>query len=172
MGDTTTHGLPYPIGTDRVMDGDNAMQALAEAVDAAVWAGTGAPGPPGVWVNVAATTTICSATSTSAAPGTTVSWARYMKIGRTVFFKGYGSMAQALTDVAVLLPNVAAGTPTLRDLCTGSMVVVGTSPPSQSGVASMLSSLDRINPVTLTNAWVDAPAGHTVRWNVCYETAT
>lgn len=29
----TIHGLPYPVGTDRVMDGDNAIQALAEAID-------------------------------------------------------------------------------------------------------------------------------------------
>lgn len=33
MGGTTTNGLPYPVGTDRVMDGDNAIQALAEAID-------------------------------------------------------------------------------------------------------------------------------------------
>ena len=33
MGDTTTHGFPYPVGTDRVMDGDNAIQALAEYTD-------------------------------------------------------------------------------------------------------------------------------------------
>lgn len=33
MGSTTTRGYPYPVGTDRVMDGDNAMQSLAEAVD-------------------------------------------------------------------------------------------------------------------------------------------
>lgn len=33
MPANTTNGLPYPVGTDRVMDGDNAMQALAEAVD-------------------------------------------------------------------------------------------------------------------------------------------
>jgi hypothetical protein len=30
---TTTKGYPYPEGTDRVMDGDNAIQSLAEAVD-------------------------------------------------------------------------------------------------------------------------------------------
>jgi hypothetical protein len=41
MGDTTAHGLPYPVGTDRVMDGDNAMQALAEAVDTALMQDTG-----------------------------------------------------------------------------------------------------------------------------------
>lgn len=35
MPDTTAHGLPYPVGTDRVMDGDNAIRALAEALDPA-----------------------------------------------------------------------------------------------------------------------------------------
>lgn len=30
---TTTKGYPYPLGTDRLMDGDNVIQALAEAVD-------------------------------------------------------------------------------------------------------------------------------------------
>jgi L-aminopeptidase/D-esterase-like protein len=33
MGSQTAKGYPYPIGTDRVMDGDNAIQALAEAID-------------------------------------------------------------------------------------------------------------------------------------------
>lgn len=31
---TTSGGLPYPTGTDKVVDGDNAIQALAEAVEA------------------------------------------------------------------------------------------------------------------------------------------
>lgn len=31
----TSHGLPYPLGTDRVMDGDNVIRALAEALDPA-----------------------------------------------------------------------------------------------------------------------------------------
>lgn len=30
---TTTWGLPYPVGTDKVVDGDNAIKALAEAVE-------------------------------------------------------------------------------------------------------------------------------------------
>lgn len=30
---STTRGLPYPEGTDKVVDGDNAIRALAEAVD-------------------------------------------------------------------------------------------------------------------------------------------
>lgn len=31
---TTVNGLPFPEGTDRVADGDNAMKALAEEIDA------------------------------------------------------------------------------------------------------------------------------------------
>lgn len=34
MGSTTTRaGLPYPVGTDRVMDGDDAIRGLAERLD-------------------------------------------------------------------------------------------------------------------------------------------
>lgn len=32
---TTANGLPYPVGTDRVADGDDAIRALAEALDPA-----------------------------------------------------------------------------------------------------------------------------------------
>lgn len=42
MTGTSAKGYPYPTGTDRVMDGDNAIQALAEKVDSA--AGTMASG--------------------------------------------------------------------------------------------------------------------------------
>lgn len=38
MGSQTALGYPYPTGTDRVMDGDNAIQALAEAVNGKVGA--------------------------------------------------------------------------------------------------------------------------------------
>jgi hypothetical protein len=34
MSGTTPGGLPYPTGTDLVRDGDNAIQALAEAIQA------------------------------------------------------------------------------------------------------------------------------------------
>lgn len=33
-GATPTYGLPYPVGTDPVADGDNTMQALAQEVEA------------------------------------------------------------------------------------------------------------------------------------------
>lgn len=32
----TTNGLPHPVGTDKVVDGDDAIRALAEAVDTRV----------------------------------------------------------------------------------------------------------------------------------------
>jgi len=35
---TTANGLPYPVGTDKVVDGDDAIRALAEAIDAKVLA--------------------------------------------------------------------------------------------------------------------------------------
>jgi hypothetical protein len=35
MPATTPKGYPYPVGTDRVADGDNAIQALATMVDTA-----------------------------------------------------------------------------------------------------------------------------------------
>lgn len=36
MSGTTPHGLPFPTGTDKVRDGDNAMEALARATDSYV----------------------------------------------------------------------------------------------------------------------------------------
>lgn len=33
MGTTARLAIPYPAGTDRVMDGDNAMQTIAETLD-------------------------------------------------------------------------------------------------------------------------------------------
>jgi len=41
MGSQTPfYAFPYPIGTDRVMDGDNAIQALAEKVESVLGKGT------------------------------------------------------------------------------------------------------------------------------------
>jgi len=35
----TPGGLPYPLGTDKVVDGDDAIKALAEAIDAKLLSG-------------------------------------------------------------------------------------------------------------------------------------
>lgn len=44
MGDVTPKGYPFPVGTDRVMDGDDAIEALAVTIDGklpyAVWVGS------------------------------------------------------------------------------------------------------------------------------------
>jgi hypothetical protein len=42
-GATPTFGFPYPTGTDRVMDGDNAIEALARAIESVLVA-RGFPG--------------------------------------------------------------------------------------------------------------------------------
>lgn len=39
MPSTTTNGYPYPLGTDRVMDGDDSIHALADKVEANLKAG-------------------------------------------------------------------------------------------------------------------------------------
>lgn len=39
-GVTGDKGYPYPTGSDRLMDGDNAIQALAQKVDNSIQAGT------------------------------------------------------------------------------------------------------------------------------------
>lgn len=77
MPATTPNGLPYPLGTDRVMDGDDAIKALATAIRYCVVSGT---------VNFAATPTapvavtfpaglFTAAPHVSAAIVTTTAWA-------------------------------------------------------------------------------------------------
>ena len=58
MGGTTSfYKFPYPSGTDRLMDGDNAMQSLAETVESVLkGSGTGNQGPR-VWTAQRAGTT-------------------------------------------------------------------------------------------------------------------
>lgn len=52
---TTTHGYPYPLGTDRVMDGDDVIKALATAVDTQLGvAASGMAAVPTPTVNVGA----------------------------------------------------------------------------------------------------------------------
>jgi hypothetical protein len=41
MPATTPKGYPYPLGTDRVMDGDDSIKALATAVDTKLGVATG-----------------------------------------------------------------------------------------------------------------------------------
>jgi len=60
MPSSTAKGFPYPVGTDLLADGDNAIQSLAEAVDSKV----GAMATGQVVIAITATTTPMSATVT------------------------------------------------------------------------------------------------------------
>lgn len=75
MGSTTASGYPYPVGTDRVMDGDNAIQALAEAVEATVAKG-------GPW---AAYTPVVGGVGWSLGNG--VVTGRFHRVGKLVTFE-------------------------------------------------------------------------------------
>lgn len=64
MPANTTNGLPYPLGTDRVADGDDAIKNLAEAVDAQLWGPAGGVqiaavtlGAPNGWYRLVGATT-------------------------------------------------------------------------------------------------------------------
>lgn len=93
MGSQTARGFPYPVGTDRVMDGDNAIRALAEKVDT----DTGRPTAAGAVsvataaVNVPVTTLVTfpagrftAAPAVSATPVTTAPQVFTVSIGGSV----------------------------------------------------------------------------------------
>lgn len=85
-------GLPYPTGTDKVVDGDNAIRALAEAVDALL-NDTG-------WINLPAASNGFVADTGGGTP-------QYRKIGSVVYLRGQylRSTAPATATVATTLPT-------------------------------------------------------------------
>jgi hypothetical protein len=60
MPDVTRLGYPFPVGTDRVMDGDDAIKALATAVDTKL--GAAASGSATVPITAGATVASISVT--------------------------------------------------------------------------------------------------------------
>lgn len=69
---TPKYAFPYPQGTDRVMDGDNAIQALAEKVEAVMGTGrtwTGLKGADLSWSNPSVATPLYTVTLTGAKAG-------------------------------------------------------------------------------------------------------
>lgn len=121
----------------------------------------------GTWTDYV--TTIRTDSGSGAAPGTSIQYSRYMKIGKTVFVMGEGSTTQLVTGASVMLPT-AAGVPTRRFLMAGQFAIYGTGvSSSQLGIARMTSASDRVLGVTSTNAFVDAPANSSLQWSLCYE---
>lgn len=172
---TTTFAVPYPVGTDRVMDGDNAMQAMAERLDLLLGGAGGASSgsmpanAPGMW-QTAAGMTICTDTSLAATAGSSISRAMWMKIGKTVWYYGAGNSGTGTTSNAISLPNAVAGTPTYRQQNCGVCGIAGASSPAdQSGRGFMGASLDRLIVVAWNQGYRAAPASHTFFWSVVYD---
>ena len=117
MGSTTpVYALPYPVGSDRVRDGDNAIQALAERVEAVI-----APGlvPAGVVAPFAGG--VAPAGWLLAAGGTadrTVDAALFGVIG-TTYGAGDGSTTFGLPDLRSRLPLGNGPGAGLRDRARG-----------------------------------------------------
>lgn len=122
----------------------------------------------GVWQDY--TAEIRSAVSGSAAAGSSVSVARWMKINRTVWVQVEGSTANLVSQVSIMLP-AAAGTPTRRTLLTGQMACFHGSgvPAEHTGLARLTADKLRVISLSYTNAFVDSPAGATIQANIMYE---
>jgi hypothetical protein len=91
---STSKGFPYPLGTDRVADGDNAIQALAEKVDTA--AGLHAAG------SVTVTTT--GANPSEGAVAVTFPAGRFTAAPRVVL-QQLNQLPGAAADYSTLYPN-------------------------------------------------------------------
>src|SRR5262245_8593149 len=90
---TTTKGFPYPVGTDRVMDGDDAIKALAEAVDSKIGVlAAGTATIPITTANSTATVTITFSPPLPSAPRAVL-----MSIGNMVNGPGAISMWTSTT---------------------------------------------------------------------------
>ena len=123
------------------------------------------------WVDCTSQVSIRTDTGTGPAAGTTVNWAAYRKQGKTVMFKGEGSLAASTaTTAAVMLPP--AGTPVRRYLMAGMLLLygaAGTTPSDQCGAARMTADLSRIVAHSLTGGFRGAGAGCAIMWEITYE---
>lgn len=107
-----------------------------------------------------------------AAPGSTVSLARYCRIGKTVFVRGAGSTTTLITDACASLPQGAGLVPNGRHLLTGSLLVTlgtGGAPSDQTGLARMNADEKRVVVFSDTGGFRDMPAGSSLHWHIWYE---
>lgn len=115
-GVTADKGLPYPTGTDRVMDGDNAIQALAQTTDWAIQSGSVQLTTivdtnvlvPVVFPHAFAAAPIVIVGALSGPPGGNYS---NLYWGQQVTAAGFSIGAKRSTAVAVTVPWVAIGKP-------------------------------------------------------------
>lgn len=102
-GNTPVMGLPYPLATEPVSQGDDAFESLAQAIDGLAWSNY----TPGLVNWTGATTT-----------------GRFVRIGRTCHFRAKAVLTAGFTTVggpmlqAPFAFNAAAATPQLGGLFT------------------------------------------------------
>ena len=138
-----------------------------DAIDATLKAIKDVNDAEGVWHDYAA---LINSGSGGMAAGASVSVARWMKIGKTVWVQVEGTCTNAVTNVSITLPNTEAGVPARRVFLAGNFGVFASAAPAQAGHARMSSAAKtHICGVVYSGAFVDAPAGSTVQMNVVYE---
>lgn len=111
-GTTARWQIPYPTGTDRVMDGDNAMQAIAERIDVLL-------PPPGSLVPYAGST---APSGWLLAQGQEVSRTTYAALWSAIgpaYGAGDGSTTFNLPDLRSRVPVGAGQGAGLRDRARG-----------------------------------------------------
>jgi hypothetical protein len=99
----------------------------------------------------------------------TVLYANYLQIGKVVWATAAVTFnAAASSGAAIDLPVKAA----FRSLNCGSCALFGSSVPStQTGVATMTASQDKLVITAFNGGFLDASSGHNIRYSVCYEAA-
>jgi hypothetical protein len=159
---TTPTGIVYPDSAGHTRMWDH-LQALADSTHDAI-SGDGWVDYPGAEIRDAA--------GAGPAPGTSIAWAKFLKIGKTVWYQGQGSTTTLVNNASVLLPNSVVGAPLFRNFMCGQLRVFGTAPPSdQNGCALMDAALTRIIVHADTGGYRGLPASHTLRWSVVYQLA-
>lgn len=166
---TPNYGLIKATGTEQY--NVDIVNANLDAVDSAL--GThevrlDSLNEAGIWTTYAAQIRVDGAGG--AAAGTTVAYSKWTRIGKTVHVIGEGSTTTLVSNVTVLLPTTPGLSPR-RTLLAGHLLIFGAAPPTQSGIARMTTDFLRVQAVTLTNAFVDLPANHSIQWDLTYEVA-
>lgn len=169
MGGTTPIlGFPYPTGSDRVMDGDNAIQALAEAVEDVLSPGTD-------WEPY--TPALTAGTNTGA--GASYS-GRFARIGDTVFFEALtvmGATRVIVGGMGLTLPvpanvlDIIAPNLTARYLGNVTYTAVGLFTLDGTGVQTYVTGVSGASAVqspTIPFTWA---AGHKIAVSGTYRAA-
>lgn len=163
MGGTTANrGYRYPSSTDNTQIW-NHIQNLASDVDTDVAALIAALG---TWTSFSPLL-YSQTTGTRASISRTVTRARYITLGKTcIAYADVLANASSTSNASLALPFSAAA----QYIC-GTAGITGTSPPAQSGMAFIHTTLDTIVAVQTNTGYTDIVSGQRFRYSVCYEMA-